>query len=162
MHQLEEIFQILAKNNAWISHVRQIFIHPALAFEIVIYTLIPIFIITYLYVYIRNIKKNKLNKMIGVSGISKLMYLSSFGKMSEILDELATGSDMNAQSDLGLTPLMFATINEREDVVNFYLTQPTLNFNLKNKDGKTAKDLSYNCKSDIIKNLYSNYRSIDI
>lgn len=69
----------------------------------------------------------------------------------DFVEQLARDVDVNAQTKLGLTPLMLSAMYQNEKMFNFLCSDPNINVNIQDKDGLTA--LMHAIKSENIANI---------
>ena len=62
--------------------------------------------------------------------------------LEEIKSIIEKGGDINAKSNCGWTPLMWASVNGHLDVVKYLIIEGKANSNIRNNEGKTALDLA--------------------
>jgi ankyrin repeat protein len=72
---------------------------------------------------------------------------TNFRGLEDITIKLLTaGADVNATDKYMNTPLHYAVISEEKKIIEILLKKPSLNFNKKNIDNKTAIELAQNEK----------------
>jgi hypothetical protein len=68
--------------------------------------------------------------------------MSRFGSKTAVEALVAAGADINKLSPLGTSPLMMAIVGRNNDIVDFYLENPSLQINLKGNSFATALSLA--------------------
>jgi len=84
----------------------------------------------------------------------KLLEAVKNNKLAEVIEALAAGANVNANSNGGYTALIWASIYGRTEIVAMLLEQPGIDVNITNTNGETALDFAiYDENTEIVKLL---------
>ena len=73
---------------------------------------------------------------------NKLLEAVKNNKLAEVIEALAAGANVNANSNGGYTALIWASIYGRTEIVAMLLEQPGIDVNITNTNGETALDFA--------------------
>jgi len=148
MHVLEELFlAIKASNLKWVylylvNH--KFNEHPIFISVIIFLVLILIFfkikesyrVRRHVPIYASNIKFNR------------LMHYASIGELVYVKAEIKAGININEQDDLGNTALMYAIVNNKQDIVSYFLFKTEVNLKIQNNANKNALEIAEGCNNN--------------
>ena len=81
---------------------------------------------------------------------NRMMHYASIGELVYVKAEIKAGVDIDEQDDLGNTALMYAIVNNKQDIVAYFLFKTFVNLDIQNNAHKNALEIAESCK-----NLYA-------
>ena len=76
-----------------------------------------------------------------------MMHYASIGELVYVKAEIKAGVDIDEQDDLGNTALMYAIVNNKQDIVAYFLFKTFVNLDIQNNAHKNALEIAESCKN---------------